>query len=304
MKYWLWSVNEENWPNVKKLLVWGVSKKKNVAKQCEGDYLIFYIKNTGSFQGIYKIISGWQDYGSDLDDVNGLEQFIDFPIRCKIEKIVDGDAVFNELYPKLKCTKPYPVAPQIVLRNSSFGSANAGQPLSQHDYDLIYNSLNEISEPELSTIEPITTELDSSENFDHEDIISQLGEIGNVLGFVSETNQVYTKVAKGSVVDLIWETKIANISSIRYVFEVQSKGSKKSLIDNLINSMSNPDVKKVIVVSTKKQLDEIRDMVNSIVIMTDSIKKMFVYLDVEMISSFYKLLPEINSFRDQFRNDN
>lgn len=291
MKYWLWSVTEENWPNVKKYNSWGVGKKKNITKSNIGDYIIFYVKGTGSFQGIYEIISDWKNHGPDLSDVNQELLYDKFPVRCKIKKIIEGDAVFNELLPKLDCTKRTPNTPQFTLMNSSTGAANWGQPLSQHDYDLIYNSLKEVL---------VDNELVISDNSEHEDIIQQLESIADVLGFNSYTEQEYTKVAKGSVVDVVWETKIANIGTIRYVFEVQSKGSIKSLIDNLINSMNNPHVKKVIVVSDKEQLADTHQRIHSMRILNDSTRNMFVFLDIKTIESFYKLLPEINQFRNFF----
>lgn len=295
MKYWLWSVTEENWPNVKKYNSWGIGKKKNIAKSNVGDYIVFYVKGTGSFQGIYEIISDWKNYGSNLSDVDNNLLYDKFPIRCKIKMIVDGDAVFNELLPKLDCTKRTPNTPQFTLMNSSTGAANWGQPLSQHDYELIYNSLMEISTDNLP--EPIDTS-------EHENIIQQLESIADVLGFNSYTEQEYTKVAKGSVVDVVWEAKIVNIGTIRYVFEVQSKGNIKSLIDNLINSMNNPHVKKVIAVSDKEQLGDISQRVHSMRILNDSIKNMFVFLDIKTVESFYKLLPEINKFRNSFNTLN
>ncbi len=292
MKYWLWSVTEENWPNVKKYKSWGVGKKKNITTSNVGDHIVFYVKGTGSFQGIYEITSAWKDYESDLSDVGQDLLYAKFPVRCSIKKIVEGDAVFNELLPKLDCTKRTPNTPQFTLMNNPSGAANWGQPLSQHDYDLIYNSLKEVL---------VDNELIIFDNSEHEVIIQQLESIADILGFTSYTEQEYTKVAKGSIVDVVWETKIANIGSIRYVFEVQSKGSKKSLIDNLINSINNPNVKKVIVVSDKEQLDDIHQRIHSMRILNDTIRNMFVFLDIKTVESFYKLLPEINKFRDLFR---
>lgn len=292
---WLWSVTEENWPNVKKYAVWGVETFRKTKHAKKGDYIIFYVKGSGSFQGIYEIISEWNDKESSLSDVSGEILYEKYRYRCNLKKILEGDAVFNELISQLECTKNRSQSVNFVLMNNNYGPANWARPLSQNDYDIIYNSMNE----ELLSSDK---EIKTNDDFDHENIISQLEEIADVLGFVSKTDQEYTKVSKGSVVDLVWETKIANIGSIRYIFEVQSKGSIKSLIDNLINSLNNPDVKKVIVVSTKKQLDDVRERVNGMGILTESVRKMFVYLDIEMVDNFYKSLPQINLFRNQFRS--
>jgi len=111
------------------------------------------------------------------------------------------------------------------------------------------------------------------------------------------TEQEYTLVAPGSIVDMIWETRIGSMGTIKYAFEVQSKGSVKSLINNLVQSMNDPAVKKVVAVSDAKQLDKIRDMVENTNAYTNVAKSMFVFLDVKMIGEFLALVPQLNRFK-------
>jgi hypothetical protein len=91
--------------------------------------------------------------------------------------------------------------------------------------------------------------------FVHNDVRDALRDIGEWLGFKAEIEK---KVADGSVVDTVWESKIGNMGRVMYVFEVQTKGSIDSLILNLLKAKNNPAVQGVVAVSDKNQLERIR----------------------------------------------
>jgi hypothetical protein len=91
--------------------------------------------------------------------------------------------------------------------------------------------------------------------FKHNDIRDKLAAIGDFLGFDSRIEQ---KVAEGSKLDAVWETKVGNMGRILYVFEVQTKGSVDSLIVNLLKALNNPAVQGVVAVSDKEQLEKIK----------------------------------------------
>ena len=61
--------------------------------------------------------------------------------------------------------------------------------------------------------------------------------------------------------------------------------------------MNDPSVKKVVAVSDQKQLEQIRKLVENTDAYTTVAKSMFVFLDVEMISEFFALLPQLNKFK-------
>lgn len=96
---------------------------------------------------------------------------------------------------------------------------------------------------------------DSTAEFLHDDIKEKVAEIGEWLGFQSDTE---VKVADGSVVDATWEATIGNLGRVIYVFEVQTKGSVDSLLMNLLKSKKNAAVQGVVAVSNTKQLYKIR----------------------------------------------
>lgn len=101
---------------------------------------------------------------------------------------------------------------------------------------------------------PVKEDVKASD-FIHNDVKDAIADIGNWLGLKASTE---IKVADGSKVDVVWESTIGNMGRVIYVFEVQTKGSKDSLIINLFKALNNPAVQGVVAVSDSKQLDIIR----------------------------------------------
>ena len=91
--------------------------------------------------------------------------------------------------------------------------------------------------------------------FVHNEVRDTIRDIGEWLGFKAEIEK---KVADGSVVDTVWESKIGNMGRVMYVFEVQTKGSIDSLILNLLKARNNPAVQGVVAVSDRIQLERIK----------------------------------------------
>lgn len=96
---------------------------------------------------------------------------------------------------------------------------------------------------------------DKVSDFIHNDVRDAIADIGNWLGLKASTE---IKVADGSKVDVVWESTIGNMGRVIYVFEVQTKGSKDSLIINLFKALNNPAVQGVVAVSDAKQLEVIK----------------------------------------------
>ncbi len=172
MTYWLWTVDQENWPHVKRLKVWGVQKQRKTKEKNVGDYIIFYVKGTGYFQGIFKIISEWKDLENDLSDVEYLEQFQKFPFRCQLEEICFGFVNFKNIIHSLDCRKNVASMPNFILQNTSWGSANVGKPLSDHDFELIKKEM--LSNPLSKSNE---FELEGVDNYPQQYILSDKDDI-------------------------------------------------------------------------------------------------------------------------------
>lgn len=286
MNKWIWPVTQENWQVLLANKIWAVSNELRKRRVTKGDLIIFYVKGTGSFKGIFEVASEWYDAKEPIwSDESGDE--IKYPYQCKLEQVILGDVVFNEIISLLNFVKNR-INPAFSLQAHTTGPANYGRPIDTDDYNTI---LNKMKEP--SSIEEIKEE----ETTEHEEIIDKLQEIGMALGFEPYVDKEHTRVAKGSDVDLVWETKVANIGIIKYVFEVQSKGSRKSLITNLIQAINSPLVKKVIAVSDKEQLRQIKEQVEQMRALSESFKSMFVYLDADSVNKTYDTLPTLNEFK-------
>lgn len=91
--------------------------------------------------------------------------------------------------------------------------------------------------------------------FIHNDIINQIVEIGQWLGFESRAE---VKIADGAVVDAIWQAQIGNMGKVIYAFEVQTHGSIDSLILNLQKATNNFAVQAIVAVSDEKQIEKIK----------------------------------------------
>lgn len=89
----------------------------------------------------------------------------------------------------------------------------------------------------------------------HKEIQEKLVDIGIWLGFNSNSE---IKIAKGAVVDAVWEANIGNMGTVSYVFEVQTNGSTDSLILNLLKAKNNASVQTIVAVSDSNQLEKIR----------------------------------------------
>jgi len=128
-----------------------------------------------------------------------------------------------------------------------------------------------------------------SEDFDHDEVVEKLGAIGSGLGFDIEYKK---QIAKGAVVDLVWSTKIGNLGMVRYVFEVQRKGSIDSLILNLQKARKNPSVQKVVVVGGSVIVNQVRGEVEAL---GEDFRKSLAYLTVADVEKASSLLQEFNN---------
>lgn len=136
------------------------------------------------------------------------------------------------------------------------------------------------------SLEPEEVDTTTS-TFVHNEIRDKLADIGQWLGFRSETE---TRVAEGSRVDTIWEATIGNLGRVIYVFEVQTAGSVDSLLLNLLKSLNSPAVQGVVAVSDSAQLVKIRKQATTIQGLGDKLK----YWDYQEILTVHAELQSVN----------
>jgi len=141
--------------------------------------------------------------------------------------------------------------------------------------------------------EKVEIEKEESLIFDHEEMKEYVREIGEALGFETDTEK---KVAYGAIVDVIWKAKIGNLGVVIYAFEVQSKGSTDSLILNLQKAKSNRSVQKLIVVSDSLQNNKIKREIEGL---PEEIRKAFSFWDVNDVKITHQKLSEVKESIDK-----
>lgn len=126
-------------------------------------------------------------------------------------------------------------------------------------------------------------------DFDHDEIVEKLVELGSGLGFEANSE---VQVARGSRADVLWQAKIANLGVVSYIFEVHRSGSIDSLILNLQRAKNNPTVQKLVVVANTKNLKRIREEVETL---SEEFRKSIAYMEAKDALRASELLSELNA---------
>jgi len=145
-----------------------------------------------------------------------------------------------------------------------------------------------IEAPEI-TLVPI-----DSNDFDHDTAIEQLLELGDGLGFEIEKE---FSVAAGCRIDALWRSRIANLGTISYAFEVHRRGSRDSAILNLQRVLrSDSSIQKVILVSLDSELEAFKREIASL---GEDFRNAVGYLEVKELET---ALEQIGLLKDILRN--
>lgn len=123
-------------------------------------------------------------------------------------------------------------------------------------------------------------------DFDHDEIINKLVDIGNWIGFEANAKE---QVAIGAIVDAVWKVKIGNLGEIKYVFEVQKRGSIDSAIRNLQRAQKSTATQKIVVVGIPEIIEKVKAEVKG-----EPIERILTYMDVKSVEKAWQLM---NDFR-------
>jgi len=123
------------------------------------------------------------------------------------------------------------------------------------DFLLYYISIQE------SPVIPVSLGYTPEVDFDHDVAVDQVLQLGDGLGF--DVEKEFT-VTHGCKVDVIWRSRIANLGTIRYAFEVHRRGSRDSAILNLQRVKRDPSIQKVIIVSTPQEIETFQREISSL----------------------------------------
>ena len=97
---------------------------------------------------------------------------------------------------------------------------------------------------------------------------------------------------RGCRIDAVWRSRVANLGTISYAFEVHRRGSRDSAILNLQRVRRDPTVQKVVLVSTKKELDAFRGEIESL---DESFRHAVGYFEVEDLQ---RAVDDLGSLKD------
>jgi predicted RNA-binding protein len=222
MQYWLWSATEDNWEILKTKRVWATYNRNVTTMIKKGDILVFYIKGTLHFKGIFRTTSDWYETKELIWSDEIKEKRKIYPYQISLELIQLGEANYKELIPKLKFVeKKY--APQVYIYGTGGGPVNFRKPLDESDYETILMEMKKNPAPEpVSTSE--THHLTPST---HSELITMLVELGEMFGKSAE--QEYP--AGPYRYDTVWKrVKVGNPTK---VFEVHDKGVLDSALAKL-----------------------------------------------------------------------
>ena len=190
-----------------------------------------------------------------LSYINPNEYVICNKVTCACFKYLGVEKVptHNYQYTGANYKRLCDIGKQIQQEMVKEGIANVNLLIVDYMFwDVIYP----MSKKELVQVpeEEIPIEKDTKQ-FIHNDIINQIVEIGQWLGFESKSE---VKIADGAIVDAIWQAQIGNMGKVIYAFEVQTHGSIDSLILNLQKATNNFAVQAIVAVSDEKQIEKIK----------------------------------------------
>lgn len=249
------------------MLVWG--NKKYIADRIIEENGFNKVKEmlVNLLYGTENIESRWDDFYKNVKQIgpssmsellsytNPNEYFICNKVTCECFKYleVSNIPIYNYQYTGKNYIRLCNLAKEICNKLQQENIENVDLLVVDYLFwDVIYpvSKRNDI----ININAEIQIEKDEKQ-FIHNDIINQIVEIGQWLGFESKSE---VKIADGAIVDAIWQAQIGNMGKVIYAFEVQTHGSIDSLILNLQKATNNFAVQAIVAVSDEKQIEKIK----------------------------------------------
>ena len=162
-RYWLITINEENWLVCKEHGIYGVPRSARLDPRRsikKGDYLVFYIPKRmarslgGMFVGIYKVVSDWYEENEPFWPDEKRENRVKYPLRVRIEPFIVGEVRLDEIRDKLRFLKEYKQI-GLAFRGTP---ANNGKPLPIEDVKVIIEAMKPHTIEEIKCVQEISFE--------------------------------------------------------------------------------------------------------------------------------------------------
>lgn len=167
-KNWIWPVTQENWPQVRDQKIWGVGSTPGKGKYVsKGDKIVFYVKSSGYFQGVFEVTSDWHEPTTTWID----SKHSAIAAEINLKPIHIGYASLKKLLENLDFIEKKKHA-GVYLRGTTLGPANSGKPISDDDYKMILDELKLVSEKPAKEFE-IASELKEFISTDSWDFIQE-----------------------------------------------------------------------------------------------------------------------------------
>ncbi len=158
VKYWIWSVSEENWEILKKEKIWGSKVRPEGLMEwvLPKDQIIFYVRGSKSFRGIFEIAGEWFDDSKNLRWFDEKEQReIIYQSAVPIRLIILGIAKIDDLQELSIFANKDQNLRNLVLKGESGYPSNKRQPVPTMDFEIIRKT-HEMYPPE--NVNPETTD--------------------------------------------------------------------------------------------------------------------------------------------------
>ena len=200
-KTWIWSVTPQNWEILNREGIWAskIPIEKIRQRISSGDKVVFYVIESGKFQGIFEFDGEWYPAPSPVWD-DEMDDVI-YQSQIKIKPVILGNVIVYDIAEKLDVfPSPDKRLINLVLKGGSGYPSNGGKPISDEDYAKISEALDkgihrEFHMDELDTKNNPILEFKKGE-FYHRDIIRQKLDLGFSGGIRSSV--------KNNLVILFW----------------------------------------------------------------------------------------------------
>lgn len=142
----------------------------------------------------------------------------------------------------------------------------------------------------LSETEDDIRDGEEPEELAHDEIQTMLEHIGQGLGFDVQTEY---QLAAGARIDVRWKSRVANLGTISYFFEVHDRGNRDSAIMNLRKAETNADgVQRLAIVSKPEKLDRFQADIDAF---SADFAESVSYLSTEKVTELNELVDELQT---------
>lgn len=149
VNYWLWSVTEEHWQQIKDENIWGskVTPEQIQYRIRPHDFIIFYVIGTKLIKGIYEIISDWEDDSKNITWISEKKtKESTYKSKINLKRIVLGTVSVDDLDNlSIFIGKTKNAKNKTLMATGPGYPANNNKPVPKTDFEFIKKQLADSS---------------------------------------------------------------------------------------------------------------------------------------------------------------